>query len=224
MSTNKRFERFLHERMPARNIKSIMELERKSGIPTDTLRQFIAGRTKTIKHPYLLGLSQSLGVTVEELISIVSGKNIAVAPPKSIAHRAAPTDDTIRFECFKARDMASRSAKPLGGISIDKSIGLAIPTSNAKWVQADDDAMRPVIGRGDVVLVDTSVRDVAGSGIYFLRGSGTGATPMLRRVSVKPAAGKIDIAAEDPAHGVEENIAPDSVDILGLALMVLKFL
>lgn len=56
-------------RMDEMGIESIRRLEDIAGLPRDTVRRLVAGRTKMIKRDKLALLARALSITVDELIT-----------------------------------------------------------------------------------------------------------------------------------------------------------
>ncbi|RMF15735.1 MAG: hypothetical protein D6757_04020 [Alphaproteobacteria bacterium] len=85
--------------------------------------------------------------------------------------------------------------------------------------RVDGDAMCPTLLQDDLVLIDTSVRRVAGDGLYLL-GMDT-RTPVLRRLTLSPCGREMTVACDNPAYRRWTRPAPVHLTILGRAIACL---
>jgi len=89
---------------------------------------------------------------------------------------------------------------------------LGINAADAALIAAPDDAMAPLVGKSDMVIIDRGVARVSGGGIYvFLRNG----APMLRRAQVM-VDGAVQLIPENAAYD-RERLAPEQVASLPLA-------
>lgn len=202
-------ESIINARIASGQFDSMADIERRAGMKMDVLRHYFKGRVKSLKTDYSVGLARCLGMSTEELATLMFSKE------------GAANTEMVSLPCLRIDEMEKRGRRGRGNITIDAAAGLTIPAKANKWILLDDDAMMPTAKKGDAVLmIEDSI--LKSGGLYFLSGEAT--PPVFRRVKMRMGDSRIDALADNPDYPSEENIAPKSLKILGRAVAVLKFI
>jgi len=202
-------ESIVNARIASGQFDSIADIERRSGMKLDVLRNYFKGRIKSLKLEYSTGLARSIGVSSDELAAIMFSKDGGAKLPAS------------SVPLYRIADLERRGKHAKGSVTIDDGMGMAIPARASKWVVLDDDAMSPTAKKGDAVLMVEDAPLKTG-GLYFMSDGDT--SPILRRVKVRIGSNRIDALTDNPDFPSEENISQKSLKILGAAAAVLKFI
>lgn len=106
----------------------------------------------------------------------------------------------------------------LGPVAIDQAwfqrlCGLTGDFSAVRAVLPQSDVLDPAIRRGDVLLIDTSVRTVVENGLYAVEIAGH---PQLRRINVR-ADGAFIVIGDNTTQGLQDVILPADTGHLVIA-------
>lgn len=183
------------------DIRTIRALEDKAGVPRDTVRHLLSGRTKTFRSDKLNPVAKALGISTEELLqpnpnrfarsqkggqdNDAAGSGYVVVPRYDI-HLAAgdgafPGNETVVDQIPFSRDWLRR----------------AVPgrTNNLAVVEAAGDSMEPTIRSGDELLIDMGDCKFVDGGVFALL---INDTLVVKRVFPSPAG--VDVRSDNPAH------------------------
>jgi transcriptional regulator with XRE-family HTH domain len=138
-------------------IHGLTNLEKISGFPRDTIRNVMRGRSKNMKPDKAKKLSQVLGITLDELL----GKS----PLRSF------DDIVLVADCFDG----SSNVIPFSYVYLMEKFG----SVDFKSMTAKGDAMEPLIGSGDLLLIDVSDKILSDGAVYVMRLRGD---PFIRRI------------------------------------------
>jgi len=86
------------------------------------------------------------------------------------------------------------------------------PAADLAMMNVKGDAMSPTLQNGDQCLVDTSDTDVFSSGLYCIQ---LGRTAQVRRLSVNPINGKINIRCDNKSYDDYVDVKLDAVKVIG---------
>ena len=81
------------------------------------------------------------------------------------------------------------------------------------------DAMEPTLHDGDRAIVDTSDAEIFASGIYCIQ---LGRTAQVRRLSVNPVNGTLDVSCDNPKYDIYRDVQPNAVKVIGRVVWVGK--
>ncbi len=194
------------------DVRTYKALEIKAGIATDSVRNLLSGRTKSIRSEKLEPIAAALGVTVEKLIQ--DGR----------ASSAPEVDDVIRLPRYDIRLAAGAGAFPDTEQVVDY-----IPF-NRKWlksiitggidqlavVEVDGDSMEPVLRSKDEVLINLADTRLMDGGICAILMNDA---LVIKRVFLSPTG--LEIRSDNP-HYPSWTISGegmDSLKILGRAVI-----
>jgi SOS-response transcriptional repressor LexA len=186
----------VRRRMADLDIRTIKELEEKAGLPRDTIRHLISGRTVSVRSNKLPRLAEALKMSVEELVhgGPAGGAEVATLMPMAAQDQPSAQIGRVRFDAQTLPAFGASDGDP-------------------RWMVASTDNMAPTIAPGDVVLVDSSVKAVQADGIYCVV-SATGAIT-FRRIQISSVSGRITLANDNPKYAPETQIKPDSISVAG---------
>lgn len=192
--------------MVEQDIRTVRELERKAGVPKDTVRHVLSGRTRSVRQDKLPGIARALGFTVDELMGVkpepAGGRNvtrIAVAPSNEPQREIGAL--SIDDEAFDAL---------VAGAVVGLPVMLVYQHSN----------MEPTIRKGDVILCDAERQKLGGDGLYVLRGRSGSLT--VRRIHVSDLSGSVSILNDNKNVPTEESAGADSINIAASVLGVFR--
>lgn len=192
----------VRRRMVELDISTVKELEGMAGLPRDSIRHLISGRTNSMRAGKLPALAAALKMSVEELVNGTPLAGDAAALVMPLADQIAPTTMLGRMRF----DMATLTA-----------FG-ATPHSSLRWIVAVADNMQPTIQAGDVVMVDASVQEVTGDGIYCLQMSS--GSMVFRRVQVMAVGGGANVCSDNANYTAEAIDDVKKIEVLGRVLGV----
>lgn len=188
----------VRRRMVDLNITTVKELEQRAGLPTDSIRHLVSGRTNTIRSSKLPKLASALDMSVDELVHGTATRPAsAVTMPLSMQDQPRAEVCRLRFDS---------PALPSFGIA----------DGEPAWLVAQSDNMTPTICAGDVVLIDAAVKKVESDGIYCI--AGTGGVMTFRRVQHSAVGGHLSLANDNPKYLPETAIKPAELAIVGKVL------
>ena len=190
-------------RMFELNIGTVKELEIRAGLPKDTIRHLVSGRTKSVRSSKLTGLAAALEMTVDELVHGIKRKDGAESLQMTVSSQDEP-------------------ATVLGRLQIDDALlgRFGASGSASHWLISQMDNMAPTIGAGDMVLVDSSVTRAECDGIYSVANSSCAHT--FRRIQLSAAGGMVSILNDNPRYGNESGVNPADVRVVGRVLGVYR--
>ena len=210
--SNERLKRLIEKRMKELGIESYRELERKAGIPYDGIRNFMAGRSKSIHPSRAEAIAGVLKIPMTEIVS----------------YRKRPIDKSLEGAAIiTARDGLKTGADggPLAptictlGIN-GEFVGLNLDTETDFFAEVHDDAMAPAVSRGDWVLIRRGKVQTEPHRIYLLAlPSGTN---VIRRINQRVSDGKFDILPDNQAYQQERGIDADKVNVIGSIQAICK--
>jgi len=194
----------VRRRMADLNITTIKELENIAGLPRDSVRHLVSGRTNSLRSGKLPALAAALKMSVEELVSGTA---------------AAPEGAAVTVPVFNQ----SSHSMQIGRIRFDIATLRVFGTdtmAKLRLIVASGDNMHPTISAGDSVLIDSSLRNVSGDGIYCLQGSD--GSLALRRVQVQASAALGIISSDNPKYMPEAGVDLSSVGVYGKVIGVYR--
>lgn len=166
----------------------------------DTVRNLLAGRTKTMRSEKLEPLAKALQTTVEKLVERdVFDRTNCVFLPKYDLHLSA---DSSTFP---------KGEPVLGHIPFDKGWiekSVAGNTENLIAMEMSGDSMEPLIRSGDVVVLNLSDTDIVDGSVY---GIIVNESVVLKRIFSTPDG--MEIRSENPIH-LTWNIKKDDIENL----------
>ena len=170
----------VRRRMAELNINTIKELEQKAGLPKDTIRHLVSGRTSTIRSSKLPGLAAALNMTLDELVHGTTGPNYSNAVTMPLSMQEHPDSEVGRLR-FDAPALPS----------------FGVIEGEPAWLVAQSDNMNPTICAGDVVLIDAAVKKVESDGIYCI--VSTSGAHSFRRIQMSAVGGLVSLANDNPS-------------------------
>lgn len=94
----------------------------------------------------------------------------------------------------------------------------AAPLERLAMIEVVGDSMEPTLRSGDTALIDLDQRNPARrDGMYVLNNDGD---LQVKRVAAHPVTHKLTISSDNPAYRPWIDIAPDTIDIVGLVIWV----
>ncbi|MEP3246230.1 MAG: S24 family peptidase [Sneathiella sp.] len=194
------------------DVRTYKALEIKAGVATDSVRNLLSGRTKSIRSEKLEPIAAALGVTVENLIR--DGR-LPSAPD---------VDDIVRLPRYDIRLAAGAGAFP----DIEQVVD-HIPF-NRKWlksiiagsvdqlavVEVDGDSMEPALRSKDEVLINLADTSLMDGGICAILMNDT---LVIKRVFLSPTG--LEIRSDNPHYPswAISGEGMDSLKILGRAVI-----
>lgn len=180
---------------------------------------------------YSWAIAQVCGVNRDwlerEIGLMVDGVNDSAAtyavPASRLTHRI-PEDAFITVEHYDAAASAGPGEEVLdeenviGNMRIARSwlagrIGRYTSEQNLKVLSAMGDSMVPTFNDGDILMVDTGIRDVDRDGIFVLRAHNR---LYVKRVRKKFATGTYEVSSDNPKAGLPEELSGNQqLDVLG---------
>ena len=86
------------------------------------------------------------------------------------------------------------------------------PAESLAMLRVKGDSMSPTLDDGDQALVDTTDADIYAGGLYCIQ---LGQTAQVRRLSVNPVNGRINIMCDNSAYDDYTDVEPNAVKIIG---------
>ena len=77
------------------------------------------------------------------------------------------------------------------------------------------DAMSPLLGENDLVLLNRNVTKFSRNGVYLIL---TGDQPEFRRLAKNPVSQSFSVISENPSHPDYDNVSLEKLNILGIAV------
>lgn len=181
---------------------------KEAGVSDGTVRNFLAGKSRSLRHETLQKLAKARDATVADLIGekltpAKPGRDVIAIPGLEV--RAAmgggvEVSDEVAGQPFYFRKaFAERVSRGRPG--------------NLRVIELTGDSMEPTLSDGDVALVNLGATDVASApGVYCLwNGRGL----VVKRLAFIPGqAGKLRIKSDNPLDDTDEVDAED-VRIIG---------
>lgn len=185
----------VRRRMVELDIRTIKELESKAGLPRDTIRHLLSGRTHSVRSSKIQGLADALKISVDELLHGDGGGNSsAVTVP--------------------VREMA-RLDSVVGRVRLEGQAGIVMGAEhgNPFLIVAVGDNMAPTICAGDIVLVDSDADHIEGDGIYLIIGKNNAMT--FRRAQISTVSGVVTLANDNQKFLPESGLKPSDLRVAG---------
>jgi len=147
--------------------------------------------------PTLQNLARILDVSPSELLGIspaakTGGRGVAMI-------RNLSADALMAFDVSELENITNTPAEVLAVLYVK------------------GDAMEPTLHDGDRALVDMSDAEVFTAGVYCVQ---IGRTAQVRRLSVSPVNGMINIKCDNAAYGEYADVAPNAVKVIGRVVWV----
>jgi len=147
--------------------------------------------------PTLQNLARILDVTPSDLLGIspaakTGGRGVAMI-------RNLSADALMAFDVSELENIANTPAEVLAVLYVK------------------GDAMVPTLHDGDRALVDLSDAEVFAAGIYCIQ---MGRTAQVRRLSVNPVNGMVNIRCDNTAYSEFADVAPNAVKVIGRVVWV----
>ncbi len=154
----------IRRRMYELDVRSYKALEIKAGVPRDSIRNLMSGRTKSIRAEKLEPIAAALQMTVEELVS--DGRT----------EPAQGEEEIVKLPRYDVRLAAGAGAFPDTEQVIDyipfnrKWLKSVVPGGVEKLVvvEVDGDSMEPSIRSKDEILINLSDTVVVDGGIFAI--------------------------------------------------------
>lgn len=184
------------------------ELARALGVKPQAVQKWEAGGSP--KNDRLASLAAALNVTVGHLI----GEESADAPPRAPGVLAVPllsNAASMGYGTDAQADDVIADTITLTPHFVNEQIR---PTKEAalRFIHAYGDSMEPTLRSGDVLLVDTGIREVRIDGIYVLRAHDR---LFVKRVRQRMD-GNFEISSDNPTHKTVDILNGDhEVSVIG---------
>lgn len=202
-----RLEQLIRRRMAEKGFKSIREVERRAELPVDSLRNYLAGKTKTLRSDKIEKIAATLNLNV---IDLVGGESYRPSKPGA------------NWDALRVKYGLDASSPAIGSIFSEGSfVGDVLPNGSTDYyAQVDDDAMAPTIERGNFVLIRKCEKATASNRIYLLNLPDGGFS--LRRIVSRIGKKGVDVIADNKAHPSETGIPAANLRVVGQVLVVMK--
>ena len=162
--------------------------------------------------PLLRRLATVLNCSISDIIG--EGEN---APGGSLASPGVDWIRDLRLDQFHRQNDQPEDVKEFP-INENRVQGIATSDINKLVVVElinSGDAMSPLLDEGDMVLLDTNVKQFVRDGVYLILSA---RQPEFRRLAKNPDARLFSVLSENPSHPDFEGISASKLNILGLAL------
>lgn len=176
---------------------SRLDLSREIGVGDGTLGRILYARDGNPRLASVCRIADFFGIAPWELLLPERDAGEAHVPPP------APQARRIRISLMEAPAGGSLGASPFTGVG---HVEVSAPWATARLgndlgliraVPVMGDAMAPTFIDGDLLLVDTGVRQVVIDGVYVI---GAATAYAVRRLSVDPVGQVIDIRCDNPGY------------------------
>ena len=202
-----RLEQLIHRRMDEMGFKSIREVERRADLKVDSLRNYLSGRTKSLRSDKIEKLASVLHLNVIDLVGSESYK---------------PSKPGGKWEALRIRSGINPAAPVVGSIFSEGSfVADIMPNSSSDYyAEIDDDSMLPTIRRGDFALI-RKCKKASGTGkIYILSDDDGGFS--ARRIVSRIGKKTVDVVADNREFPSENGISASELRVVGHVLAVIK--
>ena len=207
-----RLKRIVEKRMSDLGMNSIRDTERRAGVPADTLRNLLAGRTQTVHASKIESLARTLKLSVSEL---VGGQDV-------YAQRKAMKNAAI-IRVFSGLEFGA-DGEPDAPISAvvgveGELLGVTVNEATDIMAEMPDDSMVPTFQRGDILLIRLGEVLPIARKIYLIGPIGA---PLIRRLTKRLSDGTYDVTADNDQFLSESGITAEKIEVIGAILAVFK--
>ncbi len=202
----------IRRRMYELDVRTYKALEIKAGVPRDSVRNLLSGRTKSIRAEKLEPIAAALNMTVEDLISEdqkpqePQGDDIVTLPRYDIRLAAGAGAFPDREQVVDHIPFNRRWLKSIISGSLDQLV----------VVEVDGESMEPAIRSKDEVLINLADTSIVDGGICAILMNDT---LVIKRVFLSPDG--LEIRSDNPQHPswTVKGRAMDNMRIVGRAVV-----
>lgn len=160
-------------------------------------------------YPVMGGLIQDKLNTISGLLGIGKGKNMYPIEIIDMSGEKQGNFDEMKNNVLGYEYLSPDMLKYYGFTNIE----------NIKIFKNSGDAMAPTINSGDMIWVDTSVKQPSSDGIYLIN---TDKIVLLRRIQINPFNESLELSADNSAYKTFNIKANEDLDICGKVILLTR--